>query len=285
MSVSAADVKALRDKTGAGMADCKKALEEANGDMETAIEWLRKRGAASAAKRSDREAKEGIVVAKTSDDGKVAAMVEVNCETDFVARNEEFAVFANAICDAVLANDVKDEEALWALGYEGRTLGEYRDEILAKFSERIGLSRFERVTTSGHITDYTHAGSRLGVLVEFEGATPSPDALPLTRDVAMQVAAMQPQFVNRDEVDQTTLDKELEIYKQQAIEEGKKEDIAQRIAEGRLGKFYEESVLIEQTFVKDPKKKVSDVVTEIGTKSGGDVKVVKFHRYNLGESN
>ncbi len=285
MSISAADVKALRDKTGAGMADCKKALEEANGDMETAIEVLRKRGAASAAKRSDREAKEGIVVAKTSDDGKTAALVEVNCETDFVARNEEFVDFANAICDAVLANDVKDEDALWALSYGDKTLAEYRDEILAKFSERIGLGRFERVTTSGHITDYTHAGSRLGVLVEFEGAAPSDEALPLTRDVAMQVAAMTPQFVSREEVDQGTLDKELEIYRQQAIEEGKKEDIAQRIAEGRLGKFYEESVLVEQTFVKDPKKKVSDIVAEIGTKSGGDVKVVKFHRYNLGESN
>ena len=285
MSISAADVKALRDKTGAGMADCKKALEEANGDMETAIEVLRKRGAATAAKRSDREAKEGIVVAKTSDDGKTAALVEVNCETDFVARNEEFVAFANAICDAILTNDVKDEEALWALSHDGKPLSAYRDEILAKFSELIGLSRFERVTTSGHITDYTHAGSRLGVLVEFEGAAPTDEAMPLTRDVAMQVAAMTPQFVSREEVDQGTLDKELEIYRQQAIEEGKKEDIAQRIAEGRLGKFYEESVLVEQTFVKDPKKKVSDVVAEIATKSGGDVKVVKFHRYNLGESN
>ena len=176
------------------------------------------------------------MVAKTSDDGKVAALVEVNCETDFVARNEEFVNFANAICDAVLANDVADEDALWALSIGDKTLAEYRDEILAKFSELIGLSRFERVTTSGHITNYTHAGSRLGVLVEFEGATPSDDAMALTRDVAMQVAAMTPQFVSREEVDQSTLDKELEIYRQQAIEEGKKEEIAQRIAEGRLGK-------------------------------------------------
>ncbi len=267
------------------MADCKKALEEANGNMEEAIEWLRKRGAASAAKRADREANEGIVVAKTSSDGTVAAMVEVNCETDFVARNEEFVAYANTLCDALLENDVKDADALYALTFNGKNLGEYRDEILAKFSERIGLRRLERVTTTGHITDYVHAGSRLGVLVEFTGAKPSPEALPLTRDVAMQIAAMQPQFVNRDQVDQTTLDKELEIYKQQAIQEGKKEDIAQRIAEGRLGKFYEESVLIEQTFVKDPKKKVSDVVAEIATKSGGDVQVVNFHRFNLGESN
>ncbi len=283
--ISAADVKNLRDKTGAGMADCKKALDESNGDMELAIEWLRKRGAASAAKRADRDAKEGIVVAKTNADGTVAAMVEVNCETDFVARNEEFVAFANAICDAVLANEVADVDAIWALSHNGKNLSEYRDEILAKFSERIGLSRFERITTSGHITDYTHAGSRLGVLVEFNGTKPSAESMPLTRDIAMQIAAMQPQFVNRDQVDQGTLDKELEIYRQQAIQEGKKEDIATRIAEGKLTKFYEESVLIEQTFVKDPKKKISDVVAEISKTSGGDVQVVKFHRFNLGESN
>jgi elongation factor Ts len=283
--ISAADVKNLRDKTGAGMADCKKALDESNGDMELAIEWLRKRGAASAAKRADRDAKEGIVVAKTNADGTVAAMVEVNCETDFVARNEEFVAFANTICDAVLANDVADVDAIWGLSQNGKSLSEYRDEILAKFSERIGLSRFERVTTSGHITDYTHAGSRLGVLVEFNGTKPSAESLPMTRDIAMQIAAMQPQFVNRDQVDQGTLDKELEIYRQQAIQEGKKEDIATRIAEGKLTKFYEESVLIEQTFVKDPKKKISDVIAEISKSSGGDVQVVKFHRFNLGESN
>ena len=282
--VSAADVKALRDKTGAGMADCKKALEEANGDMEQAIDVLRKRGAATAAKRSDKAANEGIVVTRRSDDGKTAAMVEVNCETDFVARNAEFTAFADAIANGVLESDPKSEDELWALPFENRTLAEYRDEILAKFSERIGVNRFERVTTSGHITEYIHAGSRLGVLVELDGTKPSEDAMPLVRDLAMQVAAMQPAFVSREEVDDQTLAKEREIYKQQAIEEGKKEDIAERIAEGKLGKYYEENVLVEQTFVKDPKRKVSDIVTEISKKSGGDVKVVRFHRFNLGET-
>ncbi|RPI68429.1 MAG: elongation factor Ts [Ignavibacteriae bacterium] len=283
--ISAADVKSLRDKTGAGMADCKKALEEAAGDMQGAIEWLRKRGAASVAKRADREANEGIVVAKTSADGHIAAMVEVNCETDFVARNEEFVAFANAICDAILAKDYTNEEELWeAPAADGKTLGNVRDEILAKFSERIGLRRYERIATNGSITDYNHAGSRLGVLVEFDGPSLTDAVKPLTRDIAMQIAAMQPMFVDRSAVDQTTLAKELEIYKQAAIEEGKKEDIAERIAQGKLGKFYEEQVLIEQTFVKDPSRKVSDVVTEIGKISGGDVKVVRFHRYNLGES-
>ncbi|MCO6466151.1 MAG: elongation factor Ts [Bradyrhizobiaceae bacterium] len=282
--ISASTVKELRDKTGAGMADCKRALEESNGDMQTAIEWLRKRGAASMAKRADRQANEGIVLARTSADGKTAAIVEVNCETDFVARNEEFVAFANAIADAVLNNAVATEEDVWNLSANGKKLTEYRDEILAKFSEKIELRRFERITTNGHITDYTHAGSRLGVLVEFDGTEPSTDAKPLTRDIAMQIAAMQPSFVDRSQVDQSTLAKELEIYRQQAIEEGKKEDIAERIAQGRLGKFYEEQVLIEQTFVKDPSRKVSDVITEISSKSGADVKVVSFRRYNLGES-
>jgi elongation factor Ts len=281
--ISASDVKDLRDKTGAGMADCKKALEESGGDMQGAIEWLRKRGAASLAKRADRQANEGIVIALTSEDGKTAAIVEVNCETDFVARNEEFGAFANAVAKAVLENEVADEESVWNLSVDGKQLRETRDEILAKFSEKIELRRFERITTTGHITDYVHAGSRLGVLVEFDGTSPAADAKPLTRDIAMQVAAMQPTFVDRSQVDQGTLDKELEIYRQQAIEEGKKEDIAERIAQGRLGKFYEEQVLIEQTFVKDPNRRVSDVITEISKKSGGDVKVVSFRRYNLGE--
>lgn len=281
--ISAQDVKELREKTGAGMADCKKALEEAGGNMQEAIEWLRKRGAASVAKRADRDANEGIVLAKTSADGMTAAMVEVNCETDFVARNDEFVSFANAICDAILAAPIASEDELWTKEVGGKSLGNLRDEILAKFSEKIGLRRWERITTNGHITEYNHAGSRLGVLVVFDGAQGSEAVKPLTRDVAMQVAAMQPMFVDRSQVDQGVLAKELEIYKQQAIEEGKKEDIAERIAQGRLGKFYEEQVLIEQTFVKDPSKKVGDIVAEIAKLSGGDVKVTSFVRFNLGD--
>lgn len=281
--ISAQTVKELREKTGAGMADCKKALEEAAGDMQAAIDWLRKRGAASVAKRADRDANEGIVVVKTSEDGKTAAIVEVNCETDFVARNEEFISFATAICEAILKQPIESEEQLWTIESNGKTLGNLRDEILAKFSEKIGLRRYERIATNGRIMEYTHAGSRLGVLVEFDGAAGSDEIKPLTRDVAMQVAAMQPMFVDRSQVNQEVLAKELEIYKQQALEEGKKEDIAERVAQGRLGKFYEEQVLIEQTFVKDPSKKVSDIVAEIGKLSGGDVKVVSFVRYNLGD--
>lgn len=276
-------VKELREKTGAGMADCKKALEEAAGDMQGAIEWLRKRGAASVAKRADREANEGIVVAKTSADGKTAVIIEVNCETDFVARNEEFVAFANVITDAILAQPIATEEELWAIESNGKSLGNLKNEILAKFSEKIGLRRYQRMSTNGHITEYIHAGSRLGVLVEFDGASSDDAVKPLARDVAMQVAAMQPMFVDRSQVNESVLLAEREIYRQQALQEGKKEDIAERIAQGKLGKFYEEQVLIEQIFVKDPSKKVSDIVSEIGKISGGDVKVVSFVRYNLGD--
>jgi len=281
--ITAQTVKELREKTGAGMADCKKALEEAGGDMQAAIEWLRKRGAASVAKRADREANEGIVLAKTSADGKTGAIVEVNCETDFVGRNEEFVAFANAICDAVLANAFASEDELWNATHDGKTLANLRDEILAKFSEKIGLRRYARFSTDGFVTDYNHAGSRLGVLIEFSGTTGSDDVKPHMRDVAMQIAAMQPLVVERSQVDTSMLEKEMEIYKQQAIQEGKKEDIAERIAQGRLGKFYEENVLLEQVFVKDSSKKVSDVVAEISKVAGADVKVVSFLRYNLGD--
>ena len=281
--ITAQTVKELREKTGAGMADCKKALEEAGGDMQAAIEWLRKRGAASVAKRADRDANEGIVIAKTSADGKVGAIVEVNCETDFVGRNEEFVAFANAIFDAVLATPYASEDELWNASHDGKTLANLRDEILAKFSEKIGLRRYARVAADGYITDYNHAGSRLGVLIQFSGTNGSDDLKPHMRDVAMQIAAMQPLVVERSQVDTSMLEKEIEIYKQQAIQEGKKEDIAERIAQGRLGKFYEENVLLEQVFVKDSGKKVSDVVAEISKVAGSDVKVVSFLRYNLGD--
>lgn len=277
--VTASLVKELRDKTGAGMADCKRALDESNGDMTAAIEWLRKRGAASAAKRADRESNEGVVVTRTSADGKTAAIVEVNCETDFVARNEEFVNFANIIADAVLANNVTSDEDIWNISIGDKTIGNLRDEILAKFSERIELRRFERISTNGTIADYIHAGNRLAVLVEFNADVTADASKPLVRDVAMQVAAMQPAYVNRDQVDDAAIKKEIEIYKQQAIAEGKKEEIAERVATGRLEKFYGEMCLIEQAFVKDPKKTVSDVLKELGS----NVTVLSFRRYALGE--
>jgi elongation factor Ts len=271
-------VKQLREKTGAGMADCKKALEESGGDMNGAIEYLRKKGAASAAKRADRVAKEGVVWAVTSPDGKRAAIIEVNCETDFVARNEEFVSFARAVADAVLATGATDGDALWNYSLDGKTLGNLRDEVLAKFNERIELRRAEFFRTSGVLTIYNHFGNRLSVVLEANADLPSDH--PLLRDIAMQIAAMNPQFVSRDDVSQETIAKELEISKEQAINEGKKPEIAERIAHGRLEKFFQEQCLVEQTFVKDDGKTVGDVVKSLGE----GVRIVRFVRYALGES-
>lgn len=271
-------VKQLREKTGAGMGDCKKALEESGGDMQAAIEYLRKKGAASAAKRADRVAKEGIVYATVTPDGKRAAIVEVNCETDFVARNEEFGAFARAVADAIIATGATEGDVLWNYSLGDKTLGNMRDEVLAKFNERIELRRAEYLETSGTLAAYNHAGNRLAVVLDVN-ATLSPDNQTL-RDIAMQVAAMNPLYVRREDVPQETIAKELEISREQALREGKKPEIAERIATNRLEKFFQEQCLLEQTFVKDAGKTVADVLTALG----GDVTVVRFRRYALGES-
>jgi elongation factor Ts len=271
-------VKQLREKTGAGMGDCKKALEESGGDMQAAIEYLRKKGAASAAKRADRVAKEGIVYATVTPDGKRAAIVEVNCETDFVARNEEFGAFARAVADAIIATGATEGDVLWNYSLGDKTLGNMRDEVLAKFNERIELRRAEYLETSGTLAAYNHAGNRLAVVLDVN-ATLWPDNQTL-RDIAMQVAAMNPLYVRREDVPQETIAKELEISREQALREGKKPEIAERIAANRLEKFFQEQCLLEQTFVKDAGKTVADVLAALG----GDVTVVRFRRYALGES-
>lgn len=277
-------VKELRDKTGAGMGDCKKSLMESDGDMEAAIELLRKKGAASAAKRADRAANEGIIVAKTNDDGKLGIIVEVNCETDFVAKNEAFMEYAEVVGNALMNNTPANVDELMKTKVGGETIEDLHNGILAKFSEKIEIRRFKRVETSGFIADYVHAGSKLGVLVEINASNMTDEAKKLLRDIAMQIAAMSPQFIDRDNVDKDIIEKELEIYKQQAIDSGKKPDIAEKIATGKLNKFYQEQCLVEQVFVKDSKKTVTDVIKEISEETGEDVKIVNFLRYNLGDS-
>lgn len=272
-------VKELREKTGAGMADCKKALDETNGNMEEAIEFLRKKGAASIAKRADRSANEGLVLAKTSADGKSGSLVEVNCETDFVGRNEEFVGFANAIADGVLTTGATEGDNLWNHDIGGKTLGNLRDEILAKFSERIEMRRAEYFTSEGSLVGYNHAGNKLAVMLEMSHAAADDKASGLMRDISMQIAAMNPLYVDRTQVKTEALDKEIEIYKEQAVNEGKKPEIAERIAQGRVEKYYQENCLLEQSFVKDSGKTVADVVKEIGA----DVKVIRFRRFFLGE--
>lgn len=276
--ISAELVKQLREKTGAGMGDCKKALEETGGDMQAAIEYLRKKGAASAAKRTDRVAKEGIAYAVVSPDGKRAAIVEVNCETDFVARNEQFVAFVHAIADAILATGATSGDALWNYSLGDKTLGNLRDESFAKFQERIELRRAEFFQTSGTLTAYNHAGNRLAVVLEVNASLP-PDH-PTLRDIAMQIAAMSPRYVSRNDVPADVVAKEIEIGKEQALNEGKKPEIAERIATNRLEKFFQEQCLLEQSFVKDASKTVADIVAQLGE----GVAVVGFRRYALGET-
>ncbi|MEY5131659.1 MAG: hypothetical protein RL734_1726 [Bacteroidota bacterium] len=283
MSITPQMVKDLRDKTGAGMADCKKALDEAQGDMQEAIEILRKRGAASAAKRADRSANEGIVIAKTSADGSKSVILEVNCETDFVARNEEFVKYADELANALLNSDAKDEESLMAINIGDKTLGDLHNEILAKFSEKIGLKRFEIIQANGFVADYIHAGNRLGVLLETNINNAADEAKALLRDVAMQIAAMNPAYVKREDVQTDALEKEIEIYRDKAIQEGKTPEIADRIAKGQIEKFYQEQCLLEQSFVKDSKKTVKDILAEIGKLTGESASVISFRRYFLGE--
>jgi len=285
MAISAQDVKSLRDRTGAGMADCKKALEEANGDMNGAIEILRKKGAATAAKRADKAANEGVVATAISEDRSRAAMVEVNCETDFVARNEEFSSFTRKLAQYVLDNEPADMDALLAGEMEGKSVQTWLNELLGKFSERIEIKRFELVRTDGgFVADYVHNGDKLGVLVELSGNGNPEKAGAIARDIAMQVAAMNPAYVKREEIPQNVLDKEREIYLEQVVNEGKKPEFAEKIITGRLEKFYADACLLEQTFVKDSSKLIRDVLADFSKEAGSDVTVVRFTRFNLGES-
>lgn len=277
-------VKELRDKTGAGMGDCKKALVENDGNFQEAIEYLRKKGAASLSKRQDRTANEGLIIAKTSTNGSNAVVVEINCETDFVARNEQFVTYSNQVADALLNNDANTIDDLMNLKVGDDTVNGLYNEILAKFSEKIETRRFKKLSTAGFVAEYTHAGNKLAVLIEISEPNPTEKAITLIRDIAMQIAAMNPSYIDRASVPDDVINKEKEIYSDAAVAEGKKPEIAARIAEGRLNKFFQENCLIEQQFVKDSSKTVKDVIKEISDEIGKEVKISQFIRYFLGES-
>ena len=277
MAISAKDVKRLRDVTGVGMMDCKKALQEADGDFDAAIDLLRKKGQKVAAKRADREAKEGVIATATSEDGKVGAVAEVNCETDFVARNEDFQAFADAVAQAVLRERPDSLDALKALPYadSGRTIGEAITDLTGKIGEKIDVRRFAVVTSeAGQVVPYIHPGSRLAVLVDVHGNGNAEEA---GRDVAMQVAALNPVATRREEVPEEVKEKELEIGRETARNENKPEQIIDRIAQGKLERYYKDNVLVEQPFVKDASKSVSDMLKE------ADVQVERFVRFALGD--
>ncbi|MCY4205911.1 MAG: translation elongation factor Ts [Bacteroidetes bacterium] len=276
VSISAKDVKQLRDQTGAGMMDCKRALTDSNGDLKAAIDLLRKKGQRVAAKRADREALQGLVVTRIDDSSQTGIIVEINCETDFVARNDEFMSFAHSVADLILASRPSDLDSLLSLPLQhGRTVGETQTDLTGKIGEKLGVRRFFVLSSEeGRIIDYVHPGDRLGVLVSLAGGS---DLIESGRDVAMQIAALNPLAVRRTDVPKEIQDKELEIGREAARLEGKPEQILDRIAKGKLERFFKDNVLLEQPFVKDASLRVRDVLK----KAGADVN--EFVRCALGE--
>ena len=260
VQITASDVNKLRQQTGAGMMDCKKALTEANGDFEAAIDYLRKKGAKVAASRSDRESNEGVVIAKTSADGKQGFVVEVNCETDFVAKNADFIAFANSIADLAVEKNPSSLEEL--VGYElnGTKVSDQILDQTGKIGEKIGVSKYE--TVSGEkVIAYIHGNYRLGVLVAL--SADAAGAEEAGKDVAMQIAAMNPVAIDKDGVDSKTIERELEIAKDQIRAEGKPEEMVEKIAAGKLNKFYKESTLLNQEFVKDSSKTIAQFLNGV----------------------
>ena len=284
-AITAAMVKELREMTDAGMMECKKALVEADGDMDKAVDVLRTRGLAAAAKKVGRATNEGTVMAIVSDDATKGAVVELNCETDFVGMNEKFKGYAEKIARAAMAANVEDIEALKAVDAEGETVEDVLTDAIHTLGENMNLAR-AAVVEAGGVASYIHGGGKIGVLVTFdvEGIDPVSDEFQhCGRDVAMQVAAASPVSATRESVPAEVVAHEMEIYKAQAAESGKPENIQEKIATGRLEKFYKESCLTEQAFVKNPDQSVTDYVNEVAKKLGGTIKVTGFKRFMLGE--
>jgi elongation factor Ts len=281
MAITAAQVNELRQKTGAGMMDCKKALTEANGDFEKAIEILRKKGASVAAKRAEKSANEGMVKTKISADKSTGFIVEVNCETDFVAKSNDFMDFTEKVLNAVESKKPASVQEL--LG--DLELKTKMTDLLGKVGEKIEVSRFAiEKAVEGIVVDYVHLGSKLGVLVRFDNAGKAADDLSeMGKDIAMQVAAMSPICVKRDEVPQEVINKEIEIYKEISRKEGKPENILDKIAQGKLNKYYQENCLVEQAFIKDNSKSVGDLLKEFNSKHGTNASIKLFHRFHLGD--
>ncbi|GAE29274.1 translation elongation factor Ts [Alkalihalobacillus hemicellulosilyticus] len=274
MAVTASMVKELREKTGAGMMDCKKALTETGGDMEKAVDFLREKGIAKAAKKADRVAAEGLTIVKS--EGNKAVIAEINSETDFVAKNENFQKLVNDLADFVLKNEPNTvEEALGQEFTAGQTVEEFINSSIAKIGEKISLRRFVVVSKADGDTfgEYLHMGGRIGVLTILEGTSDSE----LAKDIAMHIAAINPKYVSRDQVAQDEVDREREVLKQQALNEGKPENIVEKMVEGRLGKFFEQVCLNDQAFVKDGDQKVGKYVKAKGAEVKG------FIRYEVGE--
>ena len=276
MAITATDVNKLRQMTGAGMMDCKKALVEADGDFDKAIEILRKKGQKLSEKRADRETKEGAVFVRTSEDKTSAIIISFTCETDFVAKNEDFQSLGNEIADVAMANQPADLAALNALSLGTQTVQDKVTEYVGKIGEKLEVSHYEAVS-SEQVASYIHSNGKLGVLVALTG-TGGNDASDAGKDVGMQIAAMNPVAVDKDGVDQATIEKEIEIGKDQARQEGKPENIIEKIAMGKLNKFFQENTLLSQAFVKDPKQTVQQYLDSVNK----GMTVTAFKRVSIG---
>lgn len=281
---TAKDVKDLRERTGCGMMDCKKALTESDGDVEKAIEFLREKGLAAAAKKAGRIAAEGIVDTYVSDDGKVGAIIEVNSETDFVGKNADFKAFVAALAKLVADKTPADVDALLKLEYPDSTMTveEMLREKILTIGENLNIRRFDRY--EGSVATYIHGGGRIGVMVNFDTDVAGKDGFAeVAKDVCMQIAAVNPQYICPDCVPAERLEKEKEILTQQAINEGKPANIAEKMVAGRIKKFYKEICLVEQEFVKDPDLSVKAYVEDAAKKLGGSIKISSFVRFEKGE--
>ncbi|WP_257669513.1 translation elongation factor Ts [Parapedobacter tibetensis] len=275
VQISASDVNKLRQQTGAGMMDCKKALIEANGDFEAAIDYLRKKGAKVAASRQDRDSNEGVVIAKTTADSKKGAIIELNCETDFVAKNGDFIAFGERIAEAAIAHAPASLEALKQLEIDGVKIADLLLDQTGKIGEKIDISKYE-TAESDKVVAYIHGNYRLGVLVglnhTFDGADET------GKDVAMQIAAMNPVAIDKSDVDVRIIERELEIAKEQIRAEGKPEEMVEKISQGKLNKFYKESTLLNQEFVKDSSKNIAQFLDSVSK----GLTVTVFKRVQLG---
>ena len=271
-TITAADINKLRQATGAGMLDCRKALTESNGDFEAAIDWLRKQGQKVAAKRSDREAKEGVILAKTTADNKAGIIVCISCETDFVSKNADFVAFAQTIADAAVSNNVKSAEELNEVVINGAKVSDLINDKLASIGEKIEVSKFERVEAP-FVASYIHGANRMGVLV---GLTK--ESAEAGKDVAMQIAAMDPLAVDESSIPADVIEREKNIAIEVVKAEGKPAEMAEKIAMGKLNKFFKDNTLMAQAFVKDANKSVADYLKGIDA----DLKVTEFKRVALG---
>lgn len=262
-------IKQLREKTGAGMVDCKKALDETSGDIEKAVEILRKKGIAKAAKRGDREAAEGIIKIAVNDDNSEAYIIEINAETDFVAKNEKFQAFASQVLEIIKNSKPDSLDALLELKIGDLSVNDALNNLSGVIGEKLAIKKFDILKSEGTVAAYSHLGGKIGVLTALD----KKDESALAYDMAMQIAAASPKYLKPEDIPQDEIDKEKEIYKEQLLKEGKPENIIEKIMEGKINKYFEEICLIKQEYIKDDKKKVSDVL--------GDIKIEKYIRYSL----